>query len=144
MSKNSKYMNEKLISNDDRIFVAGSKGMAGSAICRKLIEKGYGSKINKGSLLCPTRSDLDLSDIKSLEEWFKKNRPSVIVDAAAKVGGILANSKYPAEFLLENLKIQNNLISFMEIWNKKIFIFRKQLHVYTQNIQNSLFGKSLY
>ena len=47
MSKNSKYMNEKLISNDDRIFVAGSKGMAGSAICRKLIEKGYGSKIIK-------------------------------------------------------------------------------------------------
>ena len=66
MSKDFKYMNEKLISNDDRIFVAGSKGMAGSAICRKLIEKGYGSKINKGSLLCPTRSDLDLSDIINL------------------------------------------------------------------------------
>ena len=143
MSKNFKYMDEKLISNDDRIFVAGSKGMAGSAICRKLIEKGYGSKINKGSLLCPTRSDLDLSDIKSLEEWFKKNKPSVIVDAAAKVGGILANSKYPAEFLLENLKIQNNLIEVSWKFGIKRFLFLGSSCIYPKYSEQPIREESL-
>ena len=83
--------------------------MAGSAICRSLIKNGYGIT-NGGKILKPSRKDLDLLDTNKVREWFKINKPSVVIIAAAKVGGILANSKYPAQFLLDNLKIQNNLI----------------------------------
>ena len=83
--------------------------MAGSAICRSLIKNGYGSA-NGGKILKPTRKDLDLLDTNKVREWFKINKPTVVIIAAAKVGGILANSKYPTQFLLDNLKIQNNLI----------------------------------
>ena len=113
-------MIQKLISRDARILVAGSTGMAGSAICRKLLEKGYGKN---GTLLCPSRQDLDLTNKNDLEEWFMKNKPSIVIDAAAKVGGIFANSKYPTEFLLENLKIQNNLIETSWKFGVKRFLF---------------------
>ena len=56
------------------------------------------------------RSDLDLTDTYSVKQWYKINKPDVVIIAAAKVGGIYANNKYPADFLLENLKIQNNVI----------------------------------
>ena len=102
--------NENKIQLNDRIFVAGATGMAGSSIVRSLIRKGYGNKINKGKLLTPTRSELDLTDIVSVIDWFKINKPTIVIVAAAKVGGILANQSQPATFLLENLKIQNNLI----------------------------------
>ncbi len=93
-----------LITPTDRIFVAGHRGMAGSAICRALERGGY------HQLLTASRSELDLLDGPAVESWFAKNQPSVVVLAAAKVGGIYANSSYPAEFLLDNLKIQNNVI----------------------------------
>ena len=88
----------------DRIFVAGHQGMAGSAICRALQRGGY------HHLLSANRSELDLLDVSAVEEWFSKYQPSVVVLAAAKVGGIEANRRYPADFLLENLKIQANVI----------------------------------
>ena len=94
----------KKISKEDRIFVAGANGMAGQAIKKNLEKNGY------NFLFTPTRSELNLFDLKAVEKWFIENNPSVVVIAAAKVGGILANSSQPAEFLLENLKIQNNLI----------------------------------
>lgn len=84
--------------------------MAGSAICRALEKNGYGSKESGGSLLKPTRQELNLTDTLSVRNWFENNKPDVCIIAAAKVGGIIANSTYPADFLLENLKIQNNLI----------------------------------
>ncbi|SBO44561.1 GDP-L-fucose synthase [Cyanobium sp. NIES-981] len=93
-----------LIQPSDRIFVAGHRGMAGSAICRSLLRQGY------GNLLTVTRSELDLTDSAAVGSWFSHQRPDVVVLAAAKVGGILANATYPADFLLENLKIQNNVI----------------------------------
>ena len=99
----------KNISLNEKIFVAGSKGMAGKAICRALFKYGYG-KDNGGEILIPTRKELDLLDTKAVREWFEINKPTVVIIAAAKVGGILANSKYPTQFLLDNLKIQNNLI----------------------------------
>ena len=83
--------------------------MAGSAICRSLIKNGYG-RTNGGEILNPTRKELDFLDIKAIREFFDLNQPTVVIIAAAKVGGILANSKYPTQFLLDNLKIQNNLI----------------------------------
>ena len=93
-----------LITRDDRIFVAGHRGMAGSAICRALKRSGY---IN---LLTASRSELDLLDSSAVEQWFEMHKPDVVVLAAAKVGGIEANRSYPADFLLENLKIQINVI----------------------------------
>jgi GDP-L-fucose synthase len=94
----------KLISPQDRVFVAGHRGMAGSAIARRLQAGGY------HHLLTAERAELDLTDPVAVPAWFKAQRPDVVVLAAAKVGGILANATYPADFLLENLKIQQNVI----------------------------------
>ena len=93
-----------LIQPSDRIFVAGHRGMAGSAIVRALRAGGY------ANLLTAERSGLDLLDPVAVNAWLGAHRPDVVVLAAAKVGGILANSTYPADFLLENLKIQNHVI----------------------------------
>ena len=95
---------EKLINQDDRFFVAGHRGMAGSAICRALQRSGY------ENLLTASRNELDLLDLQAVQRWFAENQPTVVVLAAAKVGGIHANDTYPADFLLENLKIQTNVI----------------------------------
>jgi GDP-L-fucose synthase len=93
-----------LISASDRIFVAGHRGMAGSAIVRRLQRGGYSNLLTAG------RQELDLADPVAVQGWFAASRPDVVVLAAAKVGGILANDTYPADFLLENLKIQNHII----------------------------------
>ena len=97
-------MMEKLINQDDRFFVAGHRGMAGSAICRALQRSGY------ENLLTASRDELELLDLQAVQRWFAENKPTVVVLAAAKVGGIHANDTYPADFLLENLKIQTNVI----------------------------------
>ena len=78
--------------------------MAGSAIARALVRKGYPNQ------LMPTRQELDLLDGAAVDQWMVANKPDVVVLAAAKVGGILANNTYPADFLLENLKIQTHVI----------------------------------
>jgi GDP-L-fucose synthase len=78
--------------------------MAGSAICRALQRGGY------GEILAASRSELDLLDPHAVQRWFAEHRPTVVVLAAAKVGGIQANASYPADFLLENLKIQTHVI----------------------------------
>ncbi len=93
-----------LITPADRIVVAGHRGMAGSAICRALERAGY------HQLLTASRSELDLLDGPAVEAWFAKHQPTVVMLAAAKVGGIAANSSYQADFLLENLKIQTHVI----------------------------------
>tara|TARA_B100000674_G_scaffold464151_1_gene445855 strand:+ start:9358 stop:10329 length:972 start_codon:yes stop_codon:yes gene_type:complete len=93
-----------LITPEDHIFVAGHRGMAGSAICRAFKRSGY------HKLLTSTRSELNLLDLAAVQAWFAKNKPTVVVLAAAKVGGIQANNNYPADFLMENLKIQTNVI----------------------------------
>jgi GDP-L-fucose synthase len=92
------------LSKDETIFVAGHRGMVGSAIHGKLREQGF------SKLLGRTRAELDLLDRNAVRAFFEKERPSVVIDAAAKVGGILANNEQPVEFLLQNLTIQNNLI----------------------------------
>jgi GDP-L-fucose synthase len=89
---------------DRKIFIAGSRGLAGSAIRRRLEKDGY------RNLLCPVRSELDLFDAAAVDAFFRKERPEWVFLAAAKVGGIYANKKYPADFILENLKIELNVI----------------------------------
>lgn len=89
----------------NRIFVAGHKGMVGSALVRQL------SNNKENILLLSPRSELDLSDLKSVKSFIQKNEPDQIYLAAAKVGGIHANNTYPAEFIAENLVIQSNIIN---------------------------------
>lgn len=86
------------------IFIAGHRGLVGGAILRNLQANGY------GNLLTRTRAELDLCDREAVRGWFDTARPGAVVVAAAKVGGIKANNDFPVEFLLENLKVQNNLI----------------------------------
>ena len=100
----------KKISLQDKIFIAGARGMAGSAIYRSLVKNGYGDIKNGGKIITPARNELDLTNYNEVNNWLKINNPNIVVIAAAKVGGILANSTQPTEFLLENLKIQTNLI----------------------------------
>jgi GDP-L-fucose synthase len=99
-----------LLNPADRIFVAGHRGMAGSAICRALQRAGYGNETAGGGLLTAPRAELDLLDGVAVQRWFSEHQPTVVVLAAAKVGGIQANSGYPADFLLDNIKIQTNVI----------------------------------
>ena len=97
-----------IFNQNHTIYVAGSEGMVGSAICRLLKKKGYKDKGKK--LVTIPRRELDLRDEKKLEDWFDSKRPDIVIIAAAKVGGILANKQKPVNFLLDNLRIQNNLI----------------------------------
>ena len=89
---------------DSRIFVAGGRGMVGSAICRALTAQGF------DNVLAPTRDELDLGDQAAVADWFAENRPEYVFLAAAKVGGIHANDTYPAEFIHDNLVIETNVI----------------------------------
>ena len=93
-----------MLDKSDKIFVAGHRGMVGSALVRRLEAEGF---VN---LLVRDRSNLDLRDDVTVVKFFAEQRPAVVILAAAKVGGIKANSGYPVEFLLENLRIQNNVI----------------------------------
>jgi GDP-L-fucose synthase len=86
-----------------RVFVAGHKGMVGSAIIRRLQTEDV-------RLLTADRSEVDLTDQSAVQSWMKRNKPDVVYLAAAKVGGILANSSFPAQFLYENLMIEANVI----------------------------------
>jgi len=88
----------------DLIFIAGHRGLVGSAIIRTLTAEGY------TRLLTRTRAELDLTNSEGVEQFFAREKPAIVVQAAAKVGGIKANNDRPVEFLLENLQIQNNLI----------------------------------
>ena len=93
-----------MISKSDKIYIAGHRGMVGSACWRALEAEGYINIVGK------TSKELDLRDQKAVEEFIKTEKPVAIIDAAAKVGGILANDTYPYEFLMDNMLIQNNLI----------------------------------
>ena len=93
------------MNKSDKIFVAGHRGMVGAAITALLQKEGYNNLLLRG------RNELDLTDAAAVREFFKDNKPDYVILAAAKVGGINANSKYRAEFLLVNTQIQNNVIS---------------------------------
>src|SRR6201994_744771 len=92
------------MNRDSRIFVAGHRGVGGSAITAYLKEKGF------ARLLLRTRAELDLLDARAVDAFFATERPEYVFLAAAKVGGILANNTYPAEFIRENLIIESNVI----------------------------------
>jgi len=93
-----------MVKKSDKIYIAGHRGMVGSACWRALEAEGYTNLVGK------TFKELDLRDQKTVENLIRTEKPVAIIDAAAKVGGILANDTYPYEFLMDNMLIQNNLI----------------------------------
>lgn len=93
-----------MMRKNDKIYVAGHKGMVGSAIVRALLQKGF------TNLVYRTSGELDLRNQAAVEEFFKAEKPQFVFLAAAKVGGIVANNKYRAEFLYDNLQIVSNII----------------------------------
>ena len=112
-----------LINKGESIFIAGGHGMVGSAIFRNLLNSGYGRKELGGKILRPSRRDLDLTNYESLNKWFINNKPTVVIISAAKVGGIFANEQFPYDFLLDNLKIETNLMELSMIHNVKRLLF---------------------
>jgi len=92
------------VKKDTKIYIAGHKGMVGSAVWRALKQKGYTNLLGK------TSTELDLRNQQEVKAFYTTEKPEVVIDAAAKVGGILANNNYPYPFLMENMQIQNNLI----------------------------------
>ncbi len=102
---------------DSKIYIAGHRGLVGSALKRKLESKGY------TNLLFRTHKELDLTNQQAVNEFFKQEKPEYIFLAAAKVGGILANSTYPAEFIYENLMIESNIIHAAYKYGVKKLLF---------------------
>ena len=98
------YKSSKVMNKNARIYVAGHRGLVGSSITRKLEQDGYSNLVLRRS------SDLDLCDQSSVNQFFASAKPDYVFLAAAKVGGILANDSFPADFLRENLQIQTNVI----------------------------------
>jgi len=106
-----------MIDKSSKIYIAGHNGMVGSACWRLLKKEGYYNLIGKSS------SELDLRNQEAVESFFRKERPNIVIDAAARVGGIWANNHYQYEFLIDNLLIQNNLIKSAHENNTDKFIF---------------------
>lgn len=115
------------MNKNSKIYVAGHKGLVGSAILRKLKEKGYSNLIYK------THKELDLTDQLAVEEFFKTQKPEYVFLAAAKVGGILANNKYRADFIYQNLQIQNNVIHYAYKYGVKKLLFLGSTCIYPKN-----------
>ncbi|AQX83616.1 GDP-L-fucose synthase [Elizabethkingia bruuniana] len=120
-----------------KIFIAGHKGMVGSAIYQRLFQYGYKNLIVKSS------AELDLRNREDVKSFFIKEQPEIVIDAAAKVGGIMANSTYPYQFLMDNIQIQNNLIDGAHRFNVEKFIFLGSSCIYPKFAEQPLKEESL-
>jgi GDP-L-fucose synthase len=106
-----------MITKNSKIYIAGHNGMVGSAIWRALTVKGY------TDLMGASSTQLDLRNQQAVSDFIRQTKPEVVIDAAAKVGGILANNNFPYSFLMENMQIQNNLIDVAHRFGVQKFIF---------------------
>lgn len=113
-----------MIDKSDKIYVAGHRGLVGSAIVRNLESKGYENIVGR------THKELDLTDQKAVRDFFEEERPDVVVLAAAKVGGINANNTTPADFAYENLQIQCNVIKCAHDYKVKKLLFLGSTCIY--------------
>ena len=116
-----------MMQKQSKIYVAGHRGLVGSAIVKNLEQKGY------TNLICRTHEELDLLDSNAVAEFFKKEKPEYIILAAAKVGGIVANNTYRADFIYENLQIQNNVIHQSYLHGVKKLLFLGSTCIYPKN-----------
>ena len=121
-----------MINKKSKIFIAGHRGMVGSSIYRKLKKLGY------KNLIVADKKILNLLDQKKVYDYLKKNSPKLVIIAAAKVGGILANSKFKEKFLFENLQIQNNLIHGSYLAKVKNLIFLGSSCIYPRNCKQPM------
>ncbi len=112
------------MNKSDKIYVAGHRGLVGSAIVRNLEEKGYTNVIGR------THRELDLTSQQAVREFFETERPDVVVLAAAKVGGINANNTAPAEFAYENMQIQCNVIQCSHVYHVRKLLFLGSTCIY--------------
>ncbi len=115
-----------------KIFVAGHRGLVGSAILRSLQKNGFNNIITR------THSELDLTDSSEVEKFFKEEKPEYVILAAAKVGGIKANNTYRADFIYENLCIQNNVIHFSYKYNVNKLLFLGSSCIYPKNCKQPI------
>ena len=106
-----------MIKKNSKIYIAGHNGLVGSAVYDLLLRQGY------KNILCKRKKELDLTDEKKVDFFFKKNKPKYLIICAAKVGGILKNKNYPLEFLLDNFLIEKNLLMVAKKYNIKRTIF---------------------
>lgn len=109
---------------NSKIYIAGHRGLVGSAILKNLQEKGYRNLVYK------THQELDLTNQKAVEEFFETQKPEYVILAAAKVGGIVANNTYRADFIYENLQIQNNVIHQSYVHKVKKLLFLGSTCIY--------------
>tara|TARA_B100001057_G_scaffold53796_1_gene47769 strand:+ start:686 stop:1624 length:939 start_codon:yes stop_codon:yes gene_type:complete len=121
-----------MINKKSKIFIAGHRGMVGSSIYKKLKKLGY------KNLIVADKKILNLLDQKKVYDYLKKNSPKLVIIAAAKVGGILANSKFKEKFLFENLQIQNNLIHGSYLAKVKNLIFLGSSCIYPRNCKQPM------
>jgi GDP-L-fucose synthase len=115
-----------------KIFVAGHRGMVGSAICRQL------QKQADVEIIIRTREELDLCDQPAVHEFMKSEKPDEVILAAAKVGGIHANNTYPAEFIYQNLQIQNNIIQAAHINDVQKLLFLGSSCIYPRAVEQPM------
>ena len=121
-----------MISKNNKIFLAGHNGMAGSAILKKLKNTGY------KNIICVSKKKLNLLDQKKVENFLKKKNPKVVIIAAARVGGILANNNNKASFLYENLTIQTNIIHGSYLAGVKNLIFLGSSCIYPKKTKQPI------
>jgi GDP-L-fucose synthase len=122
---------------ESKIYIAGHRGLVGSAIVNNLISKGYTNLIFK------THAELDLTNQKKVAEFFEKEKPEYVILAAAKVGGIIANNTYRANFIYENIMIQNNVIHQSYLHGVKKLLFLGSTCIYPKDAPQPMSEESL-
>ena len=122
---------------DSKIYIAGHRGLVGSSIYRTLVKAGY------TNFCLATSTELDLRNARAVDNFFQKHKPEYVFLAAAKVGGILANSNYPVEFLQENIMIQNNVIEASFRYNVEKLMFLGSSCIYPKFAPQPIQEKSL-
>jgi len=125
------------MNKNSKIYVAGHRGLVGSAIVKNLESKGY------KNLLLKTHKELDLLDQQAVKEFFEAEKPEYVILAAAKVGGIVANNTYRADFIYENLQIQNNVIHQSYLSGVKKLLFLGSTCIYPKNAPQPMKEDSL-
>ena len=125
------------MNKDSKIFVAGHRGLVGSALVRMLQQQGY------SNIICKTRNELNLLDAQAVSDFFASEKPEYVFLAAAKVGGIIANNTYRADFLYENLTIQNNVVHHAYANGVKKLLFLGSTCIYPKHAPQPMTEDSL-
>jgi GDP-L-fucose synthase len=121
----------------DKIYIAGHRGLVGSAIVRQLESRGF------TNLLVRTRKELDLTNQANVQEFFKRERPDHVILAAGKVGGIYSNSSFPADFIYQNLMIEANVIHASYVYHVRRLLFISSTSIYPKNAEQPVSEEQL-